>query len=335
MGVLKAVDVPSVLKEGRILDVDVARMRRSYYDDGVINATEADQLLTLNRTCGAESDAWGQLFVEALTDYLVNQVEPEGYVTANNVAWLITRVAPKGAIETKSELDLVINVLDRSRWSPESLSRLALEQVRRAVVDGQGPLRAGSAIGPGVVTDAEVDLIRRILYAFGGDGNIAVTRAEAEVLFDIEDAVADNHPTPAWTDLFSKAVANVILGASGYAPPSREEALRAEAWLTRRGDLAPEAFLTAAVTTSLSTIWDCYRSQSPEERALARLERQRIEIITNEEISDTEAQWIVGRLTRDGKLTPTETALVDFLKSEAPVLHPEIEALVAAEGRAA
>jgi len=30
-------------------------------------------------------------------------------------------------------------------------------------------------------------MVRRILYAFGGDENIAVTRAEAEVLFGIND----------------------------------------------------------------------------------------------------------------------------------------------------
>lgn len=336
MGVLKTVDVAAILAAGQLADIDVARMRRAYYDDGVIAANEAGQLFEIHRNCQPESAAWATFFVEALTDYIVNQAAPEGYVTAQNTGWLIEHVAPAGAVATKAEFDLVINVLDRARWSPESLSRFALEQVKRAVISGDGPLRGEpSAVEAGTISDAEVDLVRRVLYAFGGDGNIAITRAEAEVLFDIEDALAERGTTPAWTDLFSKAIASVILSASGYAPPSREEALRSEAWLNRRGDLSPEAFLTAAVTSSLSTIWECYRSQSAEERALARLERQRIEIITNEEITDTEASWLVERLTRDGRITPTEAALLDFLKAEAPVLHPDIEALVEAEGRAA
>ena len=61
------------------------------------------------------------------------------------------------------------------------------EQVAHAVVDGKGPLMLGGALVPGLVAKAEVDLLRRILYAYGGDGNIAITRAEAEVLFRINE----------------------------------------------------------------------------------------------------------------------------------------------------
>ena len=66
-----------------------------------------------------------------------------------------------------------------------------------------------------------LELLRRMLYAFGGDGNVAVTRAEAEVLFDINDATADAEPNPAWTDLFVKAIANVVMAASGQQPPNQ------------------------------------------------------------------------------------------------------------------
>ena len=41
------------------------------------------------------------------------------------------------------------------------------------------------------IAKAEVDLLRRILYAYGGDGNIAITRAEAEVLFRINERTCD------------------------------------------------------------------------------------------------------------------------------------------------
>ena len=38
--------------------------------------------------------------------------------------------------------------------------------------------------------------MRRMLYAFGGDGNIAITRQEAEVLFDINDATDADEELP-------------------------------------------------------------------------------------------------------------------------------------------
>ena len=61
--------------------------------------------------------------------------------------------------------------------------------------------------------------------------NVAITRSEAELLFDIADATNEAENDPAWTDLFAKAIANAIMAASGYSAPNREEALRREAWL--------------------------------------------------------------------------------------------------------
>ena len=101
---------------------------------------------------------------------------------------------------------------------------------RIAIVDGKGSLGQGRETATGVVDRAEVDLLRRILHACGGDGNIAITRAEAEALFRINDATCEEMNDAAWNELFVKAIANFVLSASGYEPPSRAEALRREAF---------------------------------------------------------------------------------------------------------
>lgn len=328
MSILRSVSVDDILSRGSIHDHDVMRMRQSFYDDGVISPDEASALIQINEACRVQDAAWTPFFVQALCDYVINQSEPEGYITAANADWLISRIAPEGKLRTKAELDLVLKLLETARWSPERLVRFALDEVKRAVVDGDGPLRAHGARTTGTITDAEVEIIRRVLFAFGGDGNIAITRAEAEVLIAIEESLETDSPNAAWTDLFVKAMANAILASSGYGPPSREEALRADAWLKRRGDLSMTNLVGAMVTSSLSSVWDAYTEQSSEERALARLERQRIEIITNEEVSDSEATWLVERLTRDDRLTPTELALIDYLRREATMLHPALVDLV-------
>jgi hypothetical protein len=329
MSILRSVSVDDIISRGSIREQDVMRMRQSFYDDGLITPEEADQLIRLNAAYPVQDAAWSPFVVQAICDYIVNQTEPEGYVTAANADWLIAMIAPEGRVRSKTELDLLLQVLDTARWSPERLVRFALDEVKRAIIEGDGPLRMNGTRQTGTITDAEVDLIRRILYAFGGDGNIAITRAEAEVLIAIEESLATGGaPNPAWTDLFVKAMANVILATSGYAPPSREEALRSDAWLKRRGDLFPSHLVGAMVTGSLSSVWDTYTEQSSEERALARLERQRVEIITNEEITEGEASWLVERLTRDDRLTPTELALIDYLRREATMLHPALVDLV-------
>src|SRR5262249_2932840 len=162
-------------------------------------------------TCTVQDPAWPVFFIEAVTDYIVNQAEPEGYLTTDGAKWLLARVAKDGVVTRKTDLDLVVNVLHRSRWSPVSLSAFALPQLKRAVAEGEGPLRSGqTTTEPGVISEPEVELVRRVLYAFGGDGNVAVTRDEADVLFDINDAIADPDANEAWTDLFVKAVTNVV-----------------------------------------------------------------------------------------------------------------------------
>ena len=242
MSVLSAVSVAEIKARGSIKDADVLKLRRSYYDDGRITAEEADILFALNDACPVQDPAWADCFVEAITDYIVDQAKPEGYLTADNAQWLIERISTDGRIESKTEMELLVSVLDKARWAPQSLVRFALEQVKDAVIDGTGPLRSGKLLEPGMVSEADVDLLRRILYAFGGDGNIAVTQPEAEILFDIDAATAgaDNHP--AWGDLFVKAIANCVM-----APPATPRRRARWRWRAMPG--------STAAATSRSTRW--------------------------------------------------------------------------------
>jgi len=240
---------------------------------------------------------------------------------------LTERVATDGRVESKTELELLVNVLDKARWVPQSLVRFALEQVRDAVLDGTGPLRSGKKLEPGIVSEADVALLRRILYSAGSDGSIAITQAEAEVLFDIDEATTgrDNHP--AWTDLFVKAIANCVMAASGYAAPPREVALARDAWLDRRGELSLDAML-GGMATGLKGLFGGYREQTVEERSIARLTQQKVEIVTHEAVTAAEATWLAERIGRDGKMSPNERALLAFLKTESPSIDPALRALV-------
>lgn len=320
--------VEEIEKRGNIRSADVLKLRAAYYADGAIAREEAEALVHLNEACPVKDASWAELFVEAISDYLVNDAEPQGYIVAENADWLIEAIGRDGKIDGRTELEVVVSALDKARWSPMSLVEFALAQVVRAVVDGDGPLRSGETAMLGTITEGEVELIRRILYAFGGDGSVAVTRGEAEALFKINDAVANAGVNLAWTDLFVKAIANVMMASSGYAAPTREEALRRDAWLESRGDLAPAAMLQSLVSAGLGAVWGGYRKQSTEERALARLERQRVEIITNEAVGEGEVAWLAERIGRDGKLTDNEAALIAFLKKESPHLDPALGVLV-------
>ena len=327
MAVLNAVSIAEIKARGSIKDADVLRLRRSYYDDGRIAADEAETLLALNEACPVQDPAWADCFVEIITDYIVEQAEPQGYLTAENARWLIARIARQGKVEAKTGLELVVSVLEKSRWAPQSFVRFALDQVQYAVICGAGPLRSGKMLRPGMVTDGDVELLRRLLYAFRGDGNLAVTRPEAEVLFDIDEATAAADNCRAWSDLFVKAIASAVMGASGYAAPPREAALAQDAFLSRRGDHALDNILRGMVS-GLKSWFGGYHEQTQEERAIARLTQQKIEIVTHEPLELAEAAWLAQRIARDGKLTPNRRALLVYLKGERATIHPVLQALI-------
>lgn len=329
MSALQSLAITQMLQRGSIEEVDVLRLKSTYAEAPLMSADEAEAMYALNEACRQQDPGWSVFFVDAMTDYIVNQTEPEGYLTAEEAKRLVERLAPDGRVARKTDLDLIVNVIDVARWSPVGLCRVALDQVKRAVITGEGPLRAGEAPAPGGIRANEVELVRRILYAFGGGACVAIARPEAEALFDINDALVTSEANGAWTDLFVKAVTNCVMAASGLAVPPREEALRRDAWLMEAaGGQSPSDLMSAMVAASVDSVRAAYREQTLEERALARLEQQRIEIITNEPIASVEAAWLCERMGRDGRLTTGEAALIAYLKRESQRIHPQLRATV-------
>ncbi|WP_295558971.1 hypothetical protein [uncultured Hyphomicrobium sp.] len=320
MRVVKSVPVEDFEFRGSIKDSDVTRLKRAFAEDPHIRDNEAEALLRLNRSCPVQAPSWSGFLVDAIADYILNQSGPEGYITVEKSRWLTGKLVTDGWIANRAEFDLLVAILGRARWFPLSLATFALEQVAGAVAHGFGPLRrghgplAGQGVVPGSISDAEVALIREILNAFGGESALPLTRTESEVLIGINKAVS-NRPVPAaWTDLFAKALANVVLAEHGYAVPPRAVALRPAV----SEELAPEAQIAA----SLGRLRHDYHTQSSEERALARLERQRIEIVTGEEIVDEEPGWLTQRILSSLRPSAIEAAVLAHLDRECLIGEP-------------
>ena len=164
-----------VMKSKKITASQVLDLRRSLYNDGVAEAGEVDRLFTMDEAATDCDPSWTELFVEAVTDYIVEQVEPQGHISEENANWLIDRISRDGTVKTASELEILVKVLEKAQTSPQRLVAFALGQVKKAVIEGEGPLARGGKLVKGTVGRDEAELIRRILFAFGGDGNIAVT----------------------------------------------------------------------------------------------------------------------------------------------------------------
>jgi hypothetical protein len=333
MSTLASFPFEIIADRGNIREADVGELRQALYDDGVISPEEAERLIALDGACPVQAAAWSEVYLEALTDFIVHQTEPRGYITQENAEWLICRLAPEGVIGSRKTLDLLVHILDAARLSPPRLIAFAIAQIRDAVISGDDQGRSSDE--PATISDEDVELIRRLIYAFGGDGNIAVTRAEAEVLCDINDSLDPESPNEAWTELYIKAMANFLLANSGYAVPAREEALKSDCWLDSRGELSPLDLAGSIARLSLQDIMGAYRKQSREEGSLSRLDRQYRELLTGEVLTADEANWLIARLTRDGQLTPAEVALISYLKENAVEIDPRFKQFLDREQSAA
>jgi hypothetical protein len=86
-------DVQAILERGTITADDVQQLRHGVFWKGVVTEADAEIVFLLHDRLGASADeCWTPLFVEALTDYVVQQAEPAGYVSQANADWLIDRV---------------------------------------------------------------------------------------------------------------------------------------------------------------------------------------------------------------------------------------------------
>src|SRR5579871_6408833 len=130
-----------VRMSGAISADDVLAVRRAVYGgDLAVTPDEMATMLAIDEAASRADPSWTQLLAEAGADFIVNQLHPSGYVTEENAAWLVERIAKDGVVKTSRELELLVHVIDRANSAPESLAALALRQVELAVMEGSGPL---------------------------------------------------------------------------------------------------------------------------------------------------------------------------------------------------
>ena len=202
-------------------------LRSEVWASGSVSSAEAEKLFEMNRTI-APSPEWTDFFVEAISEFLLSQCEPRGYVTEDEATWLLRHVNRDGKVETHAELELIVKLLEHAEYAPPSLRRFALGAIEQTVLTGEGPSRSGTPVA-GRIDEAEVGLIRRLIFAPAGDGPASVSKPEAEMLFRLKDATLGKDNSPEWKKLFVQGVANHLMGHQTYVPPSREEELRLEA----------------------------------------------------------------------------------------------------------
>jgi hypothetical protein len=307
-------DLRTRLIAARSLGADeVLALRRTMWPDGMISDREADKLFALNDAAEAPSPAWVDLFVEALSHYVVHQQAPRGYVDDAKADWLVSRIAADGRIDSLAELELLVKVLERATNAPASLKTFALAEIERAVVHGEGPTQNGGALSAGCVTSAEVALLRRAMYAQCGDGPASIGQSEAELLFRLKDATLGADNAPEWDDFFVRAVGSHLMAYVSYTPLERAEAGRLEAFLDDTS-VRPGRFLERAIRAlgDGSARAEFARALASEPAEPSHAEQ----VAAANAVTTAEREWLNAEIASDGARDPLEEKLLAFLATE-------------------
>ena len=120
-----------------------------------------------------------------------------------------------------------IAVLEPSKISCRNTAVLALTVVRDGVITGEGPTTKGRVHFSRALDADDAAWCARILTATAVVHQ-PVSRAEAEALFEINDAAAERSDNGRFDALLAKAVVHHAASASGLSVPSRTVALSPE-----------------------------------------------------------------------------------------------------------
>jgi hypothetical protein len=318
-----------VLAGGSISADDVLTLRQGVYKDGVVDRDEADLMFYLDANSSGNDAAWNTLFVESLNDYFVDAQYPPGVLSKEDGEYLVERVSHDGKIDHKTEFELLLSIVEEAKSVPDSMVVLLLQAVRDQVLKGGGVLFGAKRRRKGIIDEADVDMVRKILYGTGG-GGFTISRGEADLLFDLNNATVEKENAASWRDLFVTAVGSFLMFSRGpQVVIDADEYARREEWLAQRGGRfailvsAVKGAASADVMAEAAKHFDRPGPAATEADATAQARRQEAEARTK--VDAAEAAWLIERISEDDVLHDNERALFASVKETASHVDPSLD----------
>lgn len=294
--------------DGVITAEEVLGLRRAAWPDGRIDQTEAEAILAINEVVSTKSPEWVDFLVEAVGEYVLNGTEPKGYVADETADWLVARLDSDGRLDSAAELELLVRVLEKALGTPDRLKDYALAQIERAVLTGEGPTRDGGTLSAGSITEAECKLLRRVIFASGGDRPSGVSQREAEMLFRLKDATLGSPNSAEWQRLFVQGVGNYLQGWTAGRPLSRDRAAHLESFMNDHSS-SLGGFFSRMSRVSAKDV----RSAAQDLLGSPAARDYTGEAGADAALTSPERSWLDGKIAADGRTDPLEEALLAFL----------------------
>lgn len=295
--------------DGAINDAEVLALRQSGWADGHIAREEAEAIFALQQATANPSPVWSDFFVEALRNFVLNGTQPRGYASEDEARWLIGMVEADGKVCSMTELELLVQVIEKGLGVPEALKVYVLKVIEGAVLTGTGPTRDGGALSDTQVTEAEARILRRVVFGSASDKPGAVSLREAEMLFRLKDATLHQANAPEFKAIFVQGVGNALMGyANEAAHVDRARMLRLEAFVA---DNKPQlgrfmGRMAREVPNVFGVVFGKRAAASSREEQVAAAEA----------IVPYEQEWLDAQIAANGQVDEYDRALLDFIEQK-------------------
>jgi hypothetical protein len=319
-------ELARLVQAGVVRDNDVSALRELVWSDDKLSANVVDALFMLTERCEINSPVWNDFFIEAVEQFLLHQSAPHGFLDEGGAEWLRDRIAKGGCIASLCEMELLVTILENAENAPDRLRAFALSEIETTIKTGLGSTRRDPNPREGCVDEAEVALLRRLIFASGSEGATIVSTSEADMLFRIKAATYRGTNAPGWMTLFVQGVGNHLMAHSDYRPLSIDEARRLNAEM----DYAtPDifGFLKRTLPTELigrGTIVDAFKSIFP---AVVDPLAKSMAVDASRALTAEEAGWLKQHIAADGQTDEYEKALLTFIVEETGTMPSALSGL--------
>ncbi len=242
----------AILADGVIDGDEVRTISAAIYEDGKIDREEADFMFALNDAVSGKENhySWKDLFVKAITDYVLKDDTSYGSVDDEEADYLIGKIQGDGKID-EIEQALLLKIVEKATGTCDKFQEFLLVSFKNLILED------------GVIDAAEVKTIKSIIYGAGGAGGAKVDVKEAEWLFELNDGVSGKENHESWKALMVEAISKYVL----------------------EDETSPN------------------------------------------EVDDTEAEWLIAKIMKDGSMDDVEKAILDNIKAKATKISSKLETL--------
>jgi hypothetical protein len=266
---------------------------------------EAEALIDFNARMKGEDADWDSRFVRVLADYVLARDAAGGALTQTNLEWLQDRIALAGGLRNRNLASLFMRLLRKASETPAGFGLIVLSHICDQMV------RAGHADARLVCKIAET------LSCLSEEHAPWISRAEAAILYQAQDALQGCANDPAWNFLFARAIGNHLVARAHPNPYSERHALSRKHWLDQN-DSRPGKFVGCLALGFDKGRWF---EQLGREAERASHARRAASLAAKRKPSPSTARTVWWRKTPSpAPITSASHALVDFLDREAPGL---------------